>query len=168
VRILRVGETQAGRVIAATALFDRRPTIRATRAYLSDRRNVMFLAYQGERAVGFLRGTALNRLDSERPQMFLYEVGVAPRFRRRGIARALIEQLLALCRDQGFQEVFVLTSASNRPAVRLYRKTGARAEGTGGLLFVYDLLAARPAGPVRARRRGPRSRKSPALQSARG
>jgi ribosomal protein S18 acetylase RimI-like enzyme len=126
-------------VARATVLFDEAPDRAATRAYLADRRNVLFLAYSGDNPIGFLRGTTLRQLHTRRPQMFLYEIGVRSGFRRRGVGRCLIERLLAYCRARGFDEVFVLTSPSNRAAVGLYRATGAATETTADRMFVYRL-----------------------------
>ena len=156
-RVVRLGRGDSDRVLGAAELFDHPPDVRAVRAYLADRRNVLLLAYQGAVPIGFLRGTALLQLDSAQPQMFLYEIGVSRRFRRSGVGRALIHRLLTICRERGFEEVFVLTSPSNRAAVRLYRSTGGRTETTSDRMFVYD-LAASASRPRRGSRRTTRRR----------
>jgi ribosomal protein S18 acetylase RimI-like enzyme len=138
-RVVRLGRARAAEVVRARRLFDRPPDLRATRAYLGDPRNVFLLASQNSVPVGFLRGTALAQIGSRRPQMFLYEIGVDRRFRGRGAGRALVRALLRYCRDHGFEEVFVLTSPENRPAVRLYRSTGGRTETRADRMYVYRL-----------------------------
>lgn len=120
-------------------MYDRPLDLRATREYLADPRNVFLVAYDGRRAVGFLRGTALRPVHSRHPQLFLYELGVARSHRRRGIATALVHRLLRHCRRRGFEEVFVLTSPAHRAAVRLYRSTGAVTETRSDRLYVYRL-----------------------------
>jgi ribosomal protein S18 acetylase RimI-like enzyme len=137
IRRLRTGEETA--VLAAAGLFDDPPDPEAVRRYLADDRNVFYLAFEGKTAVGFLRGTALGQLKSPRHQMFLYEVGVDPPFRRRGVAHAMIERLLQECRERGFEEVFVFTDPANEPAVGLYRSTGAVTETPADRMFVYQL-----------------------------
>ncbi len=144
-KVVRLGEGDAGRLLAASELFDAPPVGEAVRAYLADERNVVFLAVDSGRAVGFLRGTALNQIASARPQMFLYEIDVAPTHRRRGAGRALVRALLAYCRRHGFEEVFVFTDPANAAAVGLYRSTGAVTETVADRMFVYPLTR-RPAG----------------------
>jgi len=51
-------------------------------------------------------------------------VGVEPAWRRRGIARALMEDALAGLARRGVREVWLEVGASNEPAVRLYEAAG--------------------------------------------
>ena len=139
VRIVRLRRGHASRLAQIRGLLDATIDLGATRDYLGDPRNVFFLATQGANPVGFVRGTALAQLTSGRPQMFLYEVGVARAYRRTGVGAALVHRMLEYCRRNDFDELFVLTSPGNRAAVRLYRSTGAVTETEGDRLFVYRL-----------------------------
>lgn len=144
VRVSRVRSSDAARLArSADPLFDKSPDPAALAAYLTDNRNVFMLAEVNTTAVGFLRATALGQLHTRRPQMYLYEVGVARRWRRRGVGRALVEQLLQYCRRERFDEVFVFTDPANRAAVRLYRGTGAVTETPRDRMFVYRLMKSR-------------------------
>ena len=143
VRVLRLRRSDASRVVGASRLFDERPDVRATREYLADTRNLFLLAAVGPTPVGFLRGTSLRQITTRRAQMFLYEIGVDRRYRRRGVGRALVQWLLDYCREHEFDEIFVLTSPGNRAAVRLYRGTGAVTETKADRLFVYRLAPRR-------------------------
>jgi len=118
--------------------------------YLRDERNVFFLALEAQEPVGFLRGTVLRQIHTERPQMFLYEIGVAPAHRRQGIGRSLIRALIAHCQDRGFDEIFVLTDPANSAAVSLYQSTGGRPETPADRMFVYHLDAPRRPSPKRS------------------
>lgn len=142
--ITRARSTGAFRLAeVAKHLLDEPANRAALKAYLLDRRNIFLLACMDGTAVGFLRATSLGQLHTHRPQMFLYEVGVARRFRRQGVGRALIERLLDYCRRHRFDEVFVFTDPANRAAVSLYRGTGAVTETPQDRMFVYR-LAKRP------------------------
>lgn len=137
VDIERVGVDRLADLLATHGLFDSPPLAEALREYLADERNVFLLASEGDRAVGFLRGSTLRQLRTVRRQMFIYEIGVAGAHRRQGIGRALIEALLHYCRSNDFEEAFVLTDAGNEAAVNLYRSTGAVTENPADRMFVY-------------------------------
>jgi [ribosomal protein S18]-alanine N-acetyltransferase len=128
-----------GELVRASSLFDEAPDPVAAGSYLTDERNIFLMAYDGERAVGFLRGTELGQLKSQQRQMFLYEIGVAEASRRRGVGRLLIASLLRHCREGGLEEVFVFTDPANEAAVRMYRSTGAVTETPADRMFVYRL-----------------------------
>lgn len=137
--ITRLGRDHASQLARAPDLFDERPDLRAAREYLADPRNLFLLASDGPTPIGFLRGTSLRQIKTRRAQMFLYEIGVDRRYRRRGVGAALVQWLLDYCRKNDYDEIFVLTSPANRAAVRLYRSTGAATETKGDRMFVYRL-----------------------------
>lgn len=137
--IRRLGPGDENDVVRAASLLDDPPDLAAVRSYLADSRNIFLLAFEGGVAVGFLRGTELEQLRSERKQMFLYEIEVKGECRRRGIGSGLIRALLRHCRKQGFEEVFVFTDPANHPAVKLYQSTGAVTETSADRMFVYRL-----------------------------
>ncbi|MCI4356965.1 MAG: GNAT family N-acetyltransferase [Thermoplasmata archaeon] len=138
-RVVRVRRGQVRQLLAAAPLFDDPPDLRACRAYLADPANIFLLAQHEGKPVGFLRGTALRQLHCRKPQMFLYEIAVADGFRRQGVGRELVRRLLDHCRRRGFEEAFVFTSPSNRPAVGLYRSTGGVTETDADRMYVYRL-----------------------------
>lgn len=135
---VRPGHEQ--RVIDAAHLFDRPPDEQATCEYLAHDRNYLLLAYLDDAPAGFVRGTELRRLDGPEKQMFLYEIGVAPEYQRRGVATALIRALEQLCRDRGFAEMFVFTNRSNVPAMRLYESTGGQVEADDEQMFTWTFI----------------------------
>ena len=140
-RVERVRQGDEQRVIDAGHLFDRPPDEQATRAYLADERNYLLLAYLDDgAAVGFVRGTALRRLDGPERQMFLYEIDVAPEHQRQGVGTALIRALEQICRDERFAEMFVFTNRSNTAAMGLYASTGAHTESDDEQMFVWTYL----------------------------
>lgn len=140
VQIRHILPGEGPEVLRSGHLFGRgQPDLEAVQAYLADERNVLLIAFEGTKAVGFLRATELRQLTSRRKQMFLYEIGVGEGFRRRGIGTALVNTLLEDCRERGFAEVFVLTDPANAAAVALYRATGAVTETPADRMFVYPL-----------------------------
>lgn len=54
----------------------------------------------------------------------VYQVWVAPEFRGRGIAQALLERAVAWARERGAAAVELDVTVGDTPAVRLYRRMG--------------------------------------------
>ena len=161
VRVSRVRASGVARLGRAWGrLFDPPADSAALRAYLGDSRNLFLVATAGSRAVGFLRATRLGQLHTRRPQLFIYEIGVVPGFRRRGVGTALIRNVLAYCGRNRFEEAFVLTDPGNRAAVGLYRATGAITETRGDRMFVYRIRRRPRNGRTSTHRNGADSRRS--------
>ncbi|MGC2035175.1 MAG: GNAT family N-acetyltransferase, partial [Thermoplasmata archaeon] len=138
--IRRAGPGAESAIVEAARSFEGPFDPRAVRAYLADDRNVFLLAYEGNEVAGFLRGTELGQLGSQRKQMFLYEIEVGPRFRRHGVGAGRVRSLLQYCRERHFEEIFVLTDdPANEAARRLYLSTGAITETVADRMYVYRL-----------------------------
>jgi ribosomal protein S18 acetylase RimI-like enzyme len=78
------------------------------------------------------------------PQLWINEVGVAPSHQRRGVARRLMEAMLAHGRALGCTEAWLGTEEDNLPARRLYEATGGVAEPFVLYAFSLDADAAEP------------------------
>jgi aminoglycoside 3-N-acetyltransferase I len=88
-------------------------------ALLADDRTVFVAALDGTQPVGFAFGYVLPRRHGRPTIFFVYEIDVDERYRRRGIGRRLLQELLA-----GQEEAFVLTDADNDAAMALYAAVG--------------------------------------------
>ncbi len=51
-------------------------------------------------------------------------IAVLPEFRRRGIARQLVEMLIKDCREQGVEKIFLEVEVGNDHAIKLYEDNG--------------------------------------------
>lgn len=109
------------------------------RRFLARAENILIVADEDGLPVGFLLAYALDRVDRDRRMVCLYEIGVAETHRRRGVGRALVEEVKAHCRRGNVMKAWVVTSRSNRAAIRLYESTGARA-GADDVVFVWEPL----------------------------
>ena len=74
--------------------------------------------------VGALSAYELMKYEQERSEFYIYDLAVAKPFRRRGIARSLIEALKPIARDAGAWVIFVQADREDEPAVALYRSMG--------------------------------------------
>ena len=138
--IYRLGPGDEARVVAATPLFDRPPHPAAVQAFLADPASLLLVAYIDAQPVGFLRAHELRQLDTPRPQVLLYEIAVAPPFQRRGVARSLIDALKTICGAHHAEELFVITNATNMPAMGLYQSTGGQRDAVDDVVFVYPFM----------------------------
>ncbi len=125
VRVRRVPRNGAGEVRAAAALFDHPLDARAIRRFLADPRHHLLIAWAGATATGFVSAVELLHPDKPLPELFVYELGVAPAWRRRRVGTQLLRALRALARRRGCGEMFVLSDPANRAARGLYTSRGA-------------------------------------------
>ncbi len=87
--------------------------------YLEDPRHHLIVALDDALVVGMVSG--LHHIHPDKPpQMFVMELGVAGPVRRQGIARRLMDALLAHARVLGCSEAWVGTEKDNSPARGLY------------------------------------------------
>jgi ribosomal protein S18 acetylase RimI-like enzyme len=135
-RLLSGDEELAGRL--ALAFKSSSGNLASLSNFLSNPLNYLFVALDDDEPVGFVLAYQLQRIDGESAKMFLYEIDVAEKYRRLGIASALIGELESICKAGSFINMFVLTNESNAPATGLYLKTGGQAKTSDDLMFVYD------------------------------
>jgi aminoglycoside 3-N-acetyltransferase I len=89
---------------------------------------VLLVAFEGAEHAGFALAYVLRRRHGDGRQLFLYEIEVAKRHRRRGVATDLLRSLQAFAVASGIGRGFVLTERDNVAAMSLYRSVGAREE----------------------------------------
>lgn len=73
---------------------------------------------------GTIAGFAIMKFGEEQAHLFL--LAVRPEYRRAGIGRSMVAWLEKSCRTAGIQSVRLEVRASNRVALRFYRKLGYR------------------------------------------
>jgi ribosomal protein S18 acetylase RimI-like enzyme len=110
-----------------------------TRAFLTDRSNVLVAGFFVGEPVGFISAHILDRFKDLRRKMFIYEVDVLPAFHRRGVGRAMLEKVLEIARRENADTAFVLTNRSNSPAVGLYSDLGGRETNPDDLMMEFHL-----------------------------
>jgi ribosomal protein S18 acetylase RimI-like enzyme len=107
--------------------------------FLSQPDNALFIAFVGDKEVGFATAYRLQRFDNLRAEVLLYEIGVEEGFRRQGIASELISAVKKWATEIGAAEVWVLTEEDNNAAKSLYKATGGGEEKIGSTMFTYSL-----------------------------
>lgn len=91
---------------------------------------VALVALKGARLVGYV--TALTAGEDAH----IHKVAVHPRFRRRGIARALTKRCLDKLRQRGCKNVYLEVRPSNEPAIKLYETFGFKIDGRRKAYYV--------------------------------
>lgn len=123
--------------------FDNEVLSEETRRFLNDERHHLVLGYVGDLPAGFASAVEVFHPD-KRCELFLNEIAVMEGGRRRGVARALINDLKRVGREQGCVSMWVLTDEDNAPAMGLYRSTGGRWDREQSVMFEYDLTTGEP------------------------
>jgi aminoglycoside 6'-N-acetyltransferase I len=138
VEIRRLGKGDAALLLdrVANGVFDEPVRAERLAAYLAAPGHLMFLALAGGEVVGQC-AAVVHRHPDKVAELYVDEVGVAPAFRRRGIARRLLDAMFDVGRSLGCSEAWVGTEPDNRPARRLYESRGGRAEPF--VMYEYDL-----------------------------
>jgi ribosomal protein S18 acetylase RimI-like enzyme len=93
-------------------------------ALFGDERTLFLVAFDGERPMGFVLAHELPRRHGDPSNLLVYEVDVAEVYRRRGVGKALLDDLATLARRRGIREGWVLTDEDDHAAMALYRSAG--------------------------------------------
>jgi aminoglycoside 3-N-acetyltransferase I len=83
-------------------------------------------ALDGDTVVGGLIAYQLDKLEQARSEIYIYDLAVAERHRRQGIATGLIRALGEIARERGAWVMFVQADPIDPPAIALYQKLGTR------------------------------------------
>ncbi|MFK7859713.1 MAG: AAC(3)-I family aminoglycoside N-acetyltransferase [Granulosicoccus sp.] len=104
----------------------RRPDTKYLAQLLGSDHFVALAAISDDVVVGGLAAYILPKFEQQRSEMYIYDLAVAERHRREGIASELIGELkrIALIRD--VYVIFVQADRGDDPAIKLYTKLGIR------------------------------------------
>ncbi len=97
----------------------RNPDVDDIAAHYTARGHVFLVAVHGEEIIG---SAALICADAQVGQ--LVRVSVARDWRRRGLARSLVQHLIAAARDRGLKRLWMETNDDWEAAIRLYASCG--------------------------------------------
>lgn len=95
-------------------------------AVLAKEHVIAIVALVNEDIAGGLVAYELDKLESRRSEIYIYDLAVTPEYRRRGIATALIGYVQEIAACQGAWVVFVQADHGDDAATALYEKLGTR------------------------------------------
>lgn len=113
----------------------------AARAFLEDPNHLLVAAMDNAndgQIVGFVSAVRTFHPDKKAPELWINEIGVAPPFQRRGVAKQMMTRLFEEARKQGCREAWVLTDKENEAALALYNAAGGAAP-TEHVMVEFDL-----------------------------
>ena len=122
----------------APDVFDNPIDPERTAEFLADPRHHIVVALDEGRVVGFASGVHYVHPDKP-PELWINEVGVAPTHQGKGIARHIMDAMLAVARNLGCSEAWVLTDRDNTPAMRLYASAGGQEALQDQVMFTFFL-----------------------------
>ena len=120
----------------AEDVFDEPVHRRSLAAYLAAPNHHMLVAIHDGEVVAQV-AAVIHRHPDKPTELYIDEVGVTPALQRQGIARRMVEEMLALGKALGCEEAWVGTEHDNGPARGLYESRGAAAEPF--VMYVYEL-----------------------------
>jgi ribosomal protein S18 acetylase RimI-like enzyme len=106
-------------------------------SYLAAPGHHFVVALADGEVVGQAAAVVHRHADLRPVELYVDELGVAPAFRRQGVARRMLDELFALGRELGCAEAWVGTEHDNTAATTLYASRGAAAEPF--VMYVYEL-----------------------------
>ena len=89
---------------------------------------ISLVAHINNYVVGGLVAYELKKFEQKRSEVYIYDLAVAEKYRRRGVASALINELRKIARARGAWVVFVQADYEDDPAIKLYAKFGVKEE----------------------------------------
>jgi GNAT superfamily N-acetyltransferase len=137
-KLLRAGD-EAVFVCVAPEVFDHPIDEVLVSEFLNDPRHHIAVAIDAGCVVGFVSAVHYVHPDKQ-PQLWINEVGVAPAYRLRGLAKQLMQIVFDVGRSHGCVEAWVATSRSNTAAMQLYTSVGkGQAEAEDFVMFTFPL-----------------------------
>ena len=119
-------------------------------AHLAEPNHVMLVALVDGEIVHRDLHSFPTRRSSDLPdkvtELYIDEVGVAPKVHRQGIARQMLERMFDIGLERGCGEAWVGTAPGNVPARRLYETAKEKGEPAETfVMYLYDLMPDLPA-----------------------
>ena len=126
-RLVHLGDGDADLLDRAVRRFRGAPGADGA-GFLADRSVAVLVALDGEEIAGWAWGWRQHHVCGY-TQLQLYEIEVAPPWRRQGIGRQLLTAFLTIGRAEGHSKVYLFTAAGNLQAKALYEQLGGVAAG---------------------------------------
>jgi aminoglycoside 3-N-acetyltransferase I len=81
---------------------------------------------KGDEVVGGLAAYELDKFEQDRREIYIYDLAVIERHRRRGVATGLIGELRKIASERNVYVIFVQADTEDGPAIALYESLGTK------------------------------------------
>lgn len=95
-------------------------------AWFANENHIALVALDSGAVVGGLVAYVLDKFERARREIYIYDLAVAEKYRRRGIATALIRRLQQIAAELRVWVIFVQADYGDEAAIALYQKLGVR------------------------------------------
>lgn len=93
---------------------------------IRDETFIPLVAFMDGHVVAGLAAYVLKKFEQERSEIYIYDLAVEEKYRRRGIATGLINKLREIAREKGAWVIYVQADHGDDPAIKLYESLGTR------------------------------------------
>lgn len=87
---------------------------------------IAVVAMNGSEVVGGLAAYELEKFEQDRREIYIYDLAVIEKHRRRGVATGLIGELRKIASEQNVYVIFVQADTEDGPAIALYESLGTK------------------------------------------
>ena len=87
---------------------------------------IVLIAMDGDEVIGGLAAYELEKFEQVRREIYIYDLAVSERYRRRRVATSLITELKRLAKERGVYVIYVQADKGDEAAIRLYESLGTR------------------------------------------
>ena len=87
---------------------------------------IVVVAMHGGEIVGGLAAYELEKFEQDRREIYIYDLAVAERHRRKSVATRMINELRRIAADRRAYVIFVQADHGDDPAIRLYESLGTK------------------------------------------
>lgn len=76
-----------------------------------------------DEVIGGLTLFVLDQYYQARPIGYIYDIAISQAFQRKGFGKSLLNHVLQICKEQGFEDVFLQAEQDDRQALSFYQST---------------------------------------------
>jgi ribosomal protein S18 acetylase RimI-like enzyme len=98
----------------------------------------LIIESENKKIIGFLLGF----ISQDNPQeAYIHLLCVIPQCRKKGLAKAMVDEFLTVIKEKGCRKVYLITSPGNKKAIDFYHKIGFKIDNQGKEIVINSVKA---------------------------